>query len=135
MTPSLAPAHGIDLVHLPRFRAVFGDRPERWSRVFTAGELADVAGRRDPVPGLAARFAAKEATCKALGAGLTSVGIDRRLRSIEVRRPGGAPTLHLHGAMARRASARGLGAASVSLTHDGDYAFASVLFVRQGAPA
>ena len=65
---------------------------ERWQdrflrRVFTEEELAYSLGRRNPAEHLAARFAAKEATLKALGTGL-SMGV--RWREMEVRRPGGS---------------------------------------------
>ncbi|HXG04069.1 MAG TPA: holo-ACP synthase, partial [Candidatus Binatia bacterium] len=78
---------GVDLVHLPRLRQVV----ERWQerflrRVFTDAELAYCRARRDPIPHLAARFAAKEAGLKALGTGLR-LGI--RWRELEVRREPG----------------------------------------------
>jgi holo-[acyl-carrier protein] synthase len=69
---------------------------ERWQarfleRVFTPEELAYALGRRDPAEHLAARFAAKEATLKARGTGL-SMGV--RWREMEVRQArGGPPTL------------------------------------------
>ena len=43
-------------------------------RLFTAVELAYVAPKADPVPSLAARFAAREAVMKALGVGLGAFG-------------------------------------------------------------
>ena len=63
---------GVDLAQIPRLRRVV----ERWDdrflrRVFTEAEIAYCRRRRDPIPHLAARFAAKEATLKALGTGLT----------------------------------------------------------------
>jgi holo-[acyl-carrier protein] synthase len=55
-------AVGIDMVELARVRAVLARHPRRFpERHFHARELADLEGRLDPVPGLAARFAAKEA--------------------------------------------------------------------------
>ena len=62
---------GVDLAQIPRLRRVV----ERWNdrflrRVFTEAEIAYCRRRRDPIPHLAARFAAKEATLKALGTGL-----------------------------------------------------------------
>lgn len=126
-------AHGVDLVHVPRFREVFEGRPERQVRVFTPGELEDVGDRADPITHLAARFAAKEAVFKALGVGLGGVGIDSRFQDVEVRRAGGPPGVRLSGKLARRAEARGLGGGVLSLSHDGDYALASVLFPGGGA--
>jgi holo-[acyl-carrier protein] synthase len=43
-------------------------------RLFTASELEYVAPKADPVPSLAARFAAREAVMKALGLGLGAFG-------------------------------------------------------------
>ena len=117
---------GVDLAQIPRLRRVV----ERWDerflrRVFTEEEIAYCRRRRDPIPHFAARFAAKEATLKALGTGL-SMGV--RWREMEVRRPGGGrPTLSLSGRTATLGAARGIRALHVSLTHDGDYALAQVV--------
>src|SRR5258707_786032 len=61
---------GFDATDIPRVREVFGRYGDRFlHRVFTDGEIAYCTRHRDPVPSLAARFAAKEATMKALGTG------------------------------------------------------------------
>ncbi|MGH9267943.1 MAG: holo-ACP synthase, partial [Acidimicrobiales bacterium] len=65
---------GTDVVDIERFRRVLARRPNLSARLFTAGEQAAVAGRNQPAGGLAARFAAKEATMKALGVGLGAFG-------------------------------------------------------------
>jgi len=122
---------GVDLTVIPRMRRVV----ERWGerflrRVFTDEEIAYCRRRRDPVPHLAARFAAKEATLKALGTGL-SMGI--AWRELEVRRErGGAPTMVLSGACRAIARARGGDRVLVSLTHDGDYAIAQAMLISDG---
>ena len=90
-------------------------------RVFTPAEVAFCRGR---VPELAARFAAKEATMKALGTGVRGVG----WRDIEVlpnRR--GKPLLLLHGRAARRAEALGLTDLDVTLTTAREFAAAFVV--------
>ena len=95
---------GLDAVDVERFRAALRRHPRLADRVFTPTERADMAGRADPVPGLAARFAAKEATMKALGVGIGSV----RLAEIGVvRAPSGAPSLVTTGRAA--GARRGLG--------------------------
>lgn len=115
---------GLDAVDVDRFRRVLERRPRLLERVFTEAERADLAGRADPVPGLAARFAAKEAAMKALGAGLGTVG----LAELEVRRePSGAPRLVLSGRAARRAARLGVASLEVSLTHTDRLAAAVVL--------
>ena len=53
---------GVDVVEIERFRTVLTRTPSMRTRLFRESELADLAGRADPVPGLAARFAAREAT-------------------------------------------------------------------------
>lgn len=109
------PGHvGIDLVDIARFRALLARRPALASRLFTDDERAALAGRRDPVPGLAARFAAKEATLKALGVGIGAT----RWTEIEVlRQTSGAPELRLTGRAAHLAENRGVVHLAVSLTH------------------
>lgn len=115
---------GIDAVDVERFRTVLDRRPTLLGRMFTEGELSDLAQRVDPVPGLAARFAAKEATMKALGVGLGAVD----LAELEVRRePTGAPRLRLSGRAASRAAALGVSALELSLTHTAQLAAAVVL--------
>ena len=96
-------------------------------RVFTQAEIDYCQRRHDPIPHLAARFAAKEAAMKALGTGLR-MGVT--WREVEVRRERGeAPTIVLTGRTAAIARAKGTSRILVSLTHDGDYAFAQVILV------
>jgi holo-[acyl-carrier protein] synthase len=123
---------GVDLVHVPRVRRLLERWQERFlERVFTPEEVAYARGRRDPAEHLAARFAAKEATLKALGTGL-SMGV--RWREMEVRRARGErPRMALSGRTAEIGLARGVGALHVSLTHDGEYAMAQVLAEGQVA--
>ena len=119
---------GVDLVHLPRMRAII----ERWQdrflqRIFTQDEIAYCRARRDPVPHFGARFAAKEAGLKALGTGL---GLGVRWRELEVRREQGqAPVLVLSGRCREISLTRGGDRMLLALTHDGDYALAQVVLV------
>jgi len=105
---------GIDAVEVERLRGALARRPRLAERLFTERERSDVAGRGDPVPGLAARLAAKEAAWKALGVGLGATG----LHDVEVvRLPSGAPELHVSRAARRIADERGVSGWHVSLTH------------------
>lgn len=117
---------GIDLVRIERVRRAVARWQDRFlRRVFTPAELDYCLRRRDPAEHLAARFAAKEATLKALGTGL-SLGV--RWREMEVRRARGErPTLALTGRVRALGEARGARVFHLSLTHDGDYAMAQVL--------
>jgi holo-[acyl-carrier protein] synthase len=119
---------GIDLVKIPRLRAVVDRWQDRFlRRVFTDAELAYCRSRRDPIPHLAARFAAKEAGLKALGTGL-SMGIS--WRELEVRRERGQPpTLMLSGRSRVIGAARGGSRVLLTLTHDGEYAMAQAMLI------
>jgi holo-[acyl-carrier protein] synthase len=100
-------------------------------RVFTEEEIAYCRRRRDPIPHFAARFAAKEATLKALGTGLR-MGVN--WRELEVRRERGqAPTMTLHGKSRAIALAKGGRRVLLSLTHDGEYAMAQAMLIDDGA--
>src|SRR5919106_6675940 len=91
---------GVDATDLPRIADLlerYGDRFLR--RVFTDDEIAYCMQRRDPVPHLAARFAAKEAAMKALGTGHAR-GV--MWKDIEILRAGGPPQLRLTGGALRR---------------------------------
>lgn len=117
---------GIDLVQISRI----GDSVERFgekflTRIFTADEIAYASGspacRNER---LAARFAAKEATMKALA--LTDRGV--RWTDIEVMRAAnGDVSLRLHGAAELAARARGVVEMALSVSHEGDYATAVVI--------
>jgi holo-[acyl-carrier protein] synthase len=122
---------GLDLVQISRIAdstALFGDRFK--TRLFTPEEL-DYAQSGDGAGGtggqcaerLAARFAAKEATIKALNLGEAGIS----WKDIEVRKlQDGGCALALHGSVAEIARKMGLAGTSLSLSHDGDYAGAVV---------
>jgi holo-[acyl-carrier protein] synthase len=115
---------GTDLVEIERFRLALSRRARLSDRLFTDGEQEYAYGQHDPVHSLAARFGAKEAVMKALGAGLGAFAF----REVEVvRDDSGAPTLALHGAAATLATERGISAWQLSLTHTDVTAMAVVL--------
>jgi holo-[acyl-carrier protein] synthase len=94
-------------------------------RIFTPAEIAYCESHRDRAERYAARFAAKEATMKALGTGW---GKGVRWRDIEVsRQRGGRPTIVLHGAAREHAQRMGAQHISLSITHSGNFAFAEVI--------
>jgi holo-[acyl-carrier protein] synthase len=113
---------GIDLVNVEQVKESMARHGNRYlQRIYTEQELADSAG--DPAR-LAARFAAKEATMKALGRGDEGIG----WRSIAVHRAAnGQPTIELSGAAAELARARGVTVLALSLTHEPQLAAATVL--------
>ncbi len=115
---------GLDTVDLHRFRALLARRPRLSSRLFTDGERAYAGQTADPTARLATRFAAKEATMKALGVGLGAFSFV----DVEVVRAGlGPPRLVLSGAAEELARVAGVGRWHLSLTHTDLVAMASVL--------
>ncbi|TMQ73023.1 MAG: holo-[acyl-carrier-protein] synthase [Candidatus Eisenbacteria bacterium] len=117
---------GIDVVKVDRIRTSlerFGRRME--ARLFTDGELEYCRGHSDPLPHLAARFAAKEAASKALGTGM---GDGVAFRHIEVLQPGGrVPTLRFHEAALARFESLACTGSHLTLSHDGGLAMACVV--------
>jgi holo-[acyl-carrier protein] synthase len=123
---------GIGLVSVPRFeRAVdrFGDRLLR--RFFRPAELEYAGRKRTGIQSLAVRLAAKWAGRRALALS----GITLPVRALEVvRPPGREPTLEVLGVDGFRLSDRDL-RFSITLTHDADFALASVWLERAGGDA
>jgi holo-[acyl-carrier protein] synthase len=115
---------GIDLIELKRVEATIQRYGQRFlERVFTPRELAEVG---ENTASLAVRFAAKEATAKALGTGIGDVG----WQEIEILRgPARQPNLYLHGRASDLAESLELNTWSLSLTHDQNYAIALVVAV------
>lgn len=117
---------GVDVVKVERLMATlerFGQRFEK--RVFTPGELEYCRGHKDPLPHLAARFAAKEAAFKAIGTGLSN-GVG--WKHAEVIQPGGRqPQLEFHGVALELFRQQGCTGTHLSLTHDGGIAVACVV--------
>lgn len=114
---------GIDAVDVERFRASLERTPSMRERLFTPAELEYLGDRLDPVPALAARFAAREAAMKALDQGLGAWGF----HDISVHRDGlGAPRLLVVGRAAEVAAARAVRGWKVSLTHTDSVAMAVV---------
>ena len=116
---------GTDLIETRRVQESIDRFGERFlERIFTAGEIAYCARKRNAAESFAARFAAKEAGAKALGTGI-SRGVS--WKEFEVRREAsGRPTLHLSGRAAELAEAMGVRRVQLSLTHSRELAIATV---------
>jgi holo-[acyl-carrier protein] synthase len=108
--------------------ARFGDR--YLGRIYTAHEVSCCRGTPSVVAaGLAARFAAKEATIKVL----RPVDGQPDWRSIEIRRhPAGWCAVHLSDEAARMARDQGISNLAVSLTHEAGMAAAVVVALCDG---
>lgn len=119
-------AVGVDLVQVPRFASLLERWPALLQRVFTDAEIDSVRSSSNRLERLAARFAAKEATFKALGHGWPEIAY----RDVEVLTDP-APTLRLSGRAEELAGAR---ASAVSLAHSGGFAIAEVVFACVEGP-
>ncbi|MCL5047485.1 MAG: holo-ACP synthase [Firmicutes bacterium] len=112
------------MVDLKRFREVLSRRPKMTEKLFSPRELADMAPRFDPVPGLAARFCAKEAFLKAVGMGLFACD----LKDIEVAKSfSGAPELCLYNKALLLANEIGAARLDLSVSHSDLVATAIVI--------
>ena len=113
---------GIDLVDVARFQQAATRWGNRFlTRLFTPEELAYANQHRFPMPHLAARFAAKEALVKALGA---PKGLGLEWQDVTIlRNDAGKPEAKLKGTMQRWAHLR----VHLSLTHTNRHAIATAL--------
>lgn len=112
---------GTDLVECDRFRLALERRPRMAERLFSDQEREYSFRHREPVPRLAARFAAKEAVMKAMSVGLWKFA----MRDVEVTRlASGQPEIALHRRAAELAQERGVGTWLLTLTHTDSMAMA-----------
>ena len=108
---------GIDVADIARFEEALVRTPSLLERLFTPDEQ----GR--PLASLAARFAAKEALAKALGAPVGMAWHDAEVVSEE----SGRPRFDLRGTVLARANDLGVASVHLSLSHDAGIASAVVV--------
>ncbi|MFG6193227.1 holo-ACP synthase [Nonomuraea sp. JJY05] len=108
---------GVDVVDIDRFEAALERTPQLKERLFTETEI------ELPVRSLAARFAAKEAVAKALGAPRGLAHLEAEVRRDER----GKPELRITGKAAEVAYDLGVKRWHVSLSHDAGVAVAYVI--------
>ena len=113
---------GIDIIEIDRIQNVLSQYGNRFlNKIFTPDEIQYCRGRS---PNLAGRFAAKEATMKALKTGARGVS----WKDIEViRAANGAPSIKLYNRALARSESLGVSSLSISFSHSRDYAVASVI--------
>lgn len=122
---------GNDVVLVERFAESLARTPHLVERVFTQSERTTHTGHPRSPESLAARFAAKEAVAKALGA---PAGL--RWHDCEVVvDPDGRPWLMVTGTVAKAAEQLGIERWHLSLSHDGGIASAVVIAERLDGPA
>ena len=108
---------GIDVCDIARFGESLERTPGLRERLFTPSEA------ERPLASLAARFAAKEALAKALGA---PVGMSWQDAEI-VNESSGRPLFEVRGTVAAQVAASGAASVHVSLSHDAGVASAVVV--------
>jgi holo-[acyl-carrier protein] synthase len=108
---------GIDVVDIDRFMASLDRTPGLRDRLFTPAEAVR------PPASLAARFAAKEALAKALGAPVGMAWHDAEV----VSESSGRPLMELRGSVQARADELDVRSVHVSLSHDAGIASAVVV--------
>jgi holo-[acyl-carrier protein] synthase len=114
---------GIDVAEIARFGASMERTPELARRLFVEAELWLPSGERRGVASLAARFAAKEALAKALGAPPGLRWTDAEVTQAD----SGRPYLTVRGTVAARAAELGVRTWHLSLSHDAGIASAVVI--------
>lgn len=117
---------GIDLVECERVERVWRMHPERFlARILTPSERVYCARRKNPVPHIAGRFAAKEAILKMLGTGWRG---QIAWTDMEVLNDSaGQPLVALSGESASVARRLGITRILISITHTEKHAAASAL--------
>jgi holo-[acyl-carrier protein] synthase len=116
---------GTDIVQVGRMERILAQRGERFARrILSDREYGEFQRARRPAHFLAKRFAAKEATAKAMGTGFRG-GL--HLRHIGVSRDGnGRPLLEFDGYAAEFVRSHAIRTAHVSLADEREYAVAFV---------
>ncbi|MET7932585.1 holo-ACP synthase [Streptomyces sp. NPDC005322] len=114
---------GIDVAEIDRFADALRRTPGMADRLFVEAELWLPSGERRGVASLAARFAAKEALAKSLGA----PGGLRWTDAQVLTEPSGRPRLSVRGTVATWAERLGVRGLHVSLSHDAGVASAVVI--------
>lgn len=105
---------GVDVCEIVRMERALARHVSMRERVFTPEERAYCDGKARPAESYAGRFAAREATIKALGG-----YAGRRWQDIHVtRHPSGAPSIVMDGNAKRRAEALGVTRVLITFTHE-----------------
>lgn len=119
--------HGIDIASVSRFREALAEKGEPFlDRLFTKGEREYCQPKRMREEHYAARFAAKEAFCKAVSP-LFKIS---RLKDIEVcKEPSGKPFIKLAPALQKRLRFNVRSRIELSIAHEREMAMASVVIV------
>ena len=117
----------MDICEIARMERALARHPTMRERVFTPEERAYCDGKARPAESYAGRFAAREATIKALG-GYRG----KRWQDISVSRaPTGAPAIALAGNAKSRADMLGIDSVLITFTHEKTSAVAFAVAVSE----
>jgi holo-[acyl-carrier protein] synthase len=115
---------GIDLVKIERMKEVVEKWGQRFlDRVFTKEEISYCYDKKDPYLSLAARFAAKEALVKAIGAAGPVSLTDIEVVNIDT----GKPFIKINGKLKDFFKEKSIKRAHLSLSHEHEYGVACVI--------
>ncbi len=118
---------GIDSIELARIERVYREYGERFlNRIYAPEEQAYALRYKDPIPRLAARFAAKEACMKALGTGWNN-GV-RWKDIVVVNTAMGKPELRISGRAREYLENLSANRIHLSITHSREQATVVVIF-------
>lgn len=117
---------GIDIVELERIRQAWNRYGQAFlTRFLSAEEIGYCLKKKDPVPSIAGRFAAKEALVKALGTGISG---QVNWKSFEILNDGqGKPFVHITGSGLEYLAGR----LKVSISHDRHSAVSMAIICRE----
>ena len=120
---------GTDIVRVERMQQSLDKHGERFARrILTEHELSGYQQANKPANYLAKRFAAKEATAKAMGTGFRN-GLS--LKHINVgHNAQGKPLLEFSGLAAEFMDVKGINEAHISLADEQEYAVAFVTLIK-----
>ena len=119
---------GVDIVEISKFKKIFTTHKDFVTDIFSDGERDYCMSKKNPHIHFAGRFAAKEASLKALGIGMSGTGIDNTLKEIEVLpAKSGKPVLTFSGWAAKISSKKRINQLTVSISHSENYAVATVI--------
>jgi holo-[acyl-carrier protein] synthase len=122
---------GLDIVEINRIQLIFDEHGDRFAgRILCESELAEYHASKYPVKFLAKRFAAKEATSKALGTGFSG-GITMKMICVS-HDDAGRPLIILSELAKARAAQINADASWLSISDEKHYATASVVMEKMG---
>lgn len=122
---------GVDVCPVDRFAESLRRTPRLKDKLFTPAEQVSPSGQQRHPASLAARFAAKEALAKALGAPGNLLWHDAEIEVVER----GRPRIVTRGTVLARADELGVRGWQLSLSHDGGIAVAMVVALSVAVPS